>query len=48
MLDLLYEIRGNEPTFKAMHQFLRDRQPPALAAAGVSDEILPLAPGVRS
>jgi hypothetical protein len=48
MLDLLYEIRGNGPTFKAMRQFLRDRQSPTLAAARVSDEIFPLAPGIRS
>jgi pimeloyl-ACP methyl ester carboxylesterase len=41
MLDLLYDIRGNGPTFKAMQQFLRDRQPPALVAAGVNDEIFP-------
>ena len=38
---LLYGIRGNGPTFEAMQQFLRDRQPPALVAAGVNDEISP-------
>jgi pimeloyl-ACP methyl ester carboxylesterase len=41
MLDLLYDIRGNGPTFKAMQQFLRDRQPPTLVVAGVNDEIFP-------
>ena len=41
MLDLRYDIRGNGPRFKAMQQFLRDRQPPILVAAGVSDEIFP-------
>jgi pimeloyl-ACP methyl ester carboxylesterase len=41
MLDLLYDIRRNGPTFKAMQQFLRDRQPPTLVAAGVNDEIFP-------
>jgi hypothetical protein len=41
MLDLRYDIRGSRPTFKAMQQFLRDRQPPTLVAAGVNDEILP-------
>ena len=41
MLDLRYDIRGNRPTFKAMQQFLRDRQPPTLVAAGVNDEIFP-------
>ena len=41
MLDLRYEIRGTGPTFRAMPQFLRDRQPPTLAAAGVNDETFP-------
>ena len=41
MLDLLYDIRRNGPTFKAMQQFLRDRQPPTLVAAGINDEIFP-------
>jgi pimeloyl-ACP methyl ester carboxylesterase len=41
MLDLLYDIRGNGPTFKAMQQFLRDQRPPVLVAAGVNDEIFP-------
>jgi pimeloyl-ACP methyl ester carboxylesterase len=41
MLDLLYDIRRNGPTFKAMQQFLRDRQPPTLVAAGVNHEIFP-------
>ena len=41
MLDLLYDIRRNGPTCKAMQQFLRDRQPPTLVAAGVNDEIFP-------
>jgi hypothetical protein len=43
MLHLRYDIRGNRPTFKAMQQFLRDRQPPILVAAGVNDEIFPRA-----
>ena len=41
MLDLRCDIRGNRPTFKAMQQFLHDRQPPTLVAAGVNDEIFP-------
>jgi pimeloyl-ACP methyl ester carboxylesterase len=41
MLDLLCDIRRNGPTFKAMQQFLRDRQPPTLVAAGVNHEIFP-------
>ena len=40
-LDLLYDTRGDGPTFEVMQQFLRDRQPPALVAAGVNDEIFP-------
>jgi hypothetical protein len=48
MLDFSYDIRGSGPTFKAMQQFLCDRQPPTLAAAGVNDEIFPLASGPRS
>jgi hypothetical protein len=43
MLHLRYDIRGNGPRFKAMQQFFRDRQPPILVAAGVSDEIFPRA-----
>lgn len=41
MLHLCYDIRGNRPRFKAMQQFLRDRQPPTKVAAGVNDEIFP-------
>jgi pimeloyl-ACP methyl ester carboxylesterase len=41
MLDLLYDIRNNVPTFRAMRQFLRDRRPPTLVATGVNDEIFP-------
>jgi hypothetical protein len=54
MLDLRYDIRGNGPTFKAMQQFLRDRQPPTLVAAGVNARLMRdllgrvLAPGLGS
>lgn len=41
MLDLLYDIRNNVPTFQAMQQFLRDRRPPTLVATGANDEIFP-------
>jgi pimeloyl-ACP methyl ester carboxylesterase len=41
MLDLLYDIRNQAPTFKAMQQFLRDRRPPVLVATGANDEIFP-------
>src|SRR5712691_975466 len=41
MLDLLYDIRNNEPTFKAMQEFLRERRPPTLVAIGANDEIFP-------
>jgi pimeloyl-ACP methyl ester carboxylesterase len=41
MLDLLYDIRTNGPTFKAMRALLRDRRPPTLVATGVSDELFP-------
>ena len=41
MLDLLYDIRNNAPTFMAMRQFLRDRRPPTLVATGANDEIFP-------
>ena len=47
MLDLRCDIRGNGPTFRAMQQFLCDRQPPTLVAAGANDEMV-LAPGLRS
>jgi hypothetical protein len=47
MLDFRSDIRGHGPTFKSMQQFLRDRQPPTLVAAGVNDEIVPLASGLR-
>jgi hypothetical protein len=54
MLDLLYDIRRNGPTCKAMQQFLRDRQPPTLVAAGVNARLMRdllgrvLAPGLGS
>jgi pimeloyl-ACP methyl ester carboxylesterase len=41
MLDLLYDIRSNVPTFKAMQEFLRERRPPTLVATGANDEIFP-------
>jgi hypothetical protein len=41
MLHLRYDIRSNRPTFKAMQQFLHDRQPPTQVAARVNDEIFP-------
>jgi pimeloyl-ACP methyl ester carboxylesterase/uncharacterized protein YciI len=41
MLDLLYDIRNNVPTFTAMQKFLRDRRPPTLVATGANDEIFP-------
>jgi pimeloyl-ACP methyl ester carboxylesterase len=41
MLDLLYDIRNNVPTFQAMQQFLRVRRPPTLVATGANDEIFP-------
>ncbi len=41
MLDLLYDIPNQAPTFKAMQQFLRDRRPPTLVATGANDEIFP-------
>jgi pimeloyl-ACP methyl ester carboxylesterase len=41
MLDLLYDIRNNVPTFKAMQEFFRDRRPPTLVATGANDEIFP-------
>jgi pimeloyl-ACP methyl ester carboxylesterase len=41
MLDLLYDIRNNVPTFKAMQEFVRDRRPPTLVATGTTDEIFP-------
>jgi pimeloyl-ACP methyl ester carboxylesterase/uncharacterized protein YciI len=41
MLDLLYDIRKNAPTFTAMQGFLRDRRPPTLVATGANDEIFP-------
>ena len=41
MLNLLYDIRNNAPTFKAMQGFLRDRRPPTLVATGANDEIFP-------
>jgi len=41
MLDLLYDIRNNIPTFEAMQRFLRERQPPTLVATGANDEIFP-------
>jgi pimeloyl-ACP methyl ester carboxylesterase len=41
MLDLLYDIPNQAPTFKAMQQFLRERRPPVLVATGANDEISP-------
>jgi pimeloyl-ACP methyl ester carboxylesterase len=41
MLDLLYDIRNNGPTFAAMQEFLRLRRPPTLVATGGNDEIFP-------
>ena len=41
MLDLLYDIRTNAPTFQAMQEFIRDRKPPTLVATGRNDEIFP-------
>jgi pimeloyl-ACP methyl ester carboxylesterase/uncharacterized protein YciI len=41
MLDLLYDIRNNVPTFEAMQEFIRERRPPTLVATGANDEIFP-------
>src|SRR5258708_870031 len=41
LLDLLYDIRTNAPTFQAMQEFIRDRKPPTLVATGRNDEIFP-------
>jgi len=41
MLDLLYDIPNQAPTFTAMQQFLRERRPPVLVATGANDEIFP-------
>jgi pimeloyl-ACP methyl ester carboxylesterase len=41
MLDLLYDIRNNVPTFEAMQKFIKDRKPPILVATGGNDEIFP-------
>ena len=41
MLDLLYDIRNNVPTFKAMQRSLRDHRTPTLIATGANDEIFP-------
>jgi pimeloyl-ACP methyl ester carboxylesterase len=41
MLDLLYDIRNNAPTFAAMREFIADRRPPTLVATGANDEIFP-------
>jgi pimeloyl-ACP methyl ester carboxylesterase len=41
MLDMLYDIRNNVPTFTAMQGFLRERRPPTLVATGANDEIFP-------
>jgi pimeloyl-ACP methyl ester carboxylesterase len=41
MLDLLYDIRNNVPTFTAMQELLRERRPPTLVATGANDEIFP-------
>jgi pimeloyl-ACP methyl ester carboxylesterase len=41
MLDLLYDIRTNVPTFRAMQELIRTRRPPTLVATGTGDEIFP-------
>jgi pimeloyl-ACP methyl ester carboxylesterase len=41
MLDLLYDIRTNAPTFTAMQEFLRERRPPTLVATGANDQLFP-------
>ena len=41
MLDMLYDIRNNVPTFQAMQKLLRERRPPTLVVTGVNDEIFP-------
>jgi pimeloyl-ACP methyl ester carboxylesterase len=41
MLDLLYDIRTNVPTFSAMQEFLRLHRTPTLVATGADDEIFP-------
>lgn len=41
MLDLLYDIRNNVSTFKAMQGFLREHRPPTLVATGENNEIFP-------
>jgi pimeloyl-ACP methyl ester carboxylesterase len=41
MLDLLYDIHNNVPTFTAMREFIRERRPPTLVATGANDEIFP-------
>lgn len=41
MLDLLYDIRTNVPTFSAMQEFLRLHRTPTLVATGANDEIFP-------
>jgi pimeloyl-ACP methyl ester carboxylesterase len=46
MLDLLYDIRTNLPTFQKMQEFVRTRRPPTLVATGANDEIFP-EPAVR-
>jgi pimeloyl-ACP methyl ester carboxylesterase len=41
MLDMLYDIRNNVPTFIAMQEYFRMEQPPALIVTGANDEDLP-------
>lgn len=41
MLDMLYDIRNNVPTFIAMQEYFRVEQPPALIVTGANDEIFP-------
>jgi len=41
MLDLLYDIRNNVPTFEAMQKFVRERRPRTLVATGANDKIFP-------
>ena len=41
MLDMLYDIRNNAPTFIAMQEYFRREQPPGLIVTGANDEIFP-------
>ena len=48
MLDLLYDIPNQAPTFKAMREFLRDRRLPTLVATGPTTRSSPKRPADRS